>query len=199
MQDRNPLQPLVEELSLLPGVGQKSAMRMAFFMLSLPKERVAQFANVLTDVRNRIRYCKTCFNIGLESECEICLNTRRVPNTLCVVSDPRDVFAIERSGEFKGRYHVLGGLISPIDGIHPDALRLEELLDRVKTGHFEEVILALNSTIEGETTYYYLIDLLRPMQVNLTKLAYGLPIGANIDYADEMTLQKAIQGRMAAL
>ncbi len=195
MEDQNPLLGLIGQLSKLPGVGPKSAQRLSFFFLSLSQKEVANFASVLTDTRTRIRYCTSCFNISFQERCYICQNPKRHTQTLCVVAEPRDIFAIERTQEYKGRYHVLGGLISPIDGIHPEALRIAELLDRLKQEGVEEVIIALNSTIEGDATMHYLTHLLKDIPMKKSKLAYGLPVGADMDYTDELTLRKALLGR----
>lgn len=193
---KNPLGELVEQLSLLPGVGEKSAQRLAFFFLSLSKADVHRFSRVLSETREAIRYCELCFNISLAERCHICEDLERQHDVLCVVSEPKDVFSIERAGEFKGVYHVLGGLVSPLEGIHPEMLRVQELVDRLKQGRVSELIFAINSTVEGDTTILYLTQVLRPLGVKLSKLAYGLPMGADIDYTDELTLTKALQGRV---
>lgn len=195
MDDHNPLTGLIHQLSRLPGIGPRSAQRLAFFFLSLPKPDVAKFTDVLTHTRTHIKYCKRCFNLSFTEQCFICANPKRLPAQLCIVAEPRDLMALERTGEFKGHYHVLGGLISPIDGIHPDALRIPELMTRLRTEPIQELIVALNPTIEGDTTALYLSEMLREFQIPITKLAYGLPVGSDIDYADEMTLQKAFSGR----
>jgi recombination protein RecR len=195
METHNPLTHLVNQLSKFPGIGEKSAQRLAFFLLSISKGDVHKMAEAMTETRNNIRYCDTCFNISFTETCHVCANPKRDPSTLCVVASPKDLFAFERSGEFKGVYHVLGGLISPIDGIHPEMLRLEELLSRVRKGDIKEVILAINSTVEGDATTLYLSEVLSSLPLKITKLAYGLPVGADIDYADELTLQKALIGR----
>lgn len=191
----NPLSQLIEQLSLFPGVGEKSAQRMAFFLLSLPKEKVRKLGETIIDTREKIRYCDRCFNISLTPTCFICENPSRNVHQLCIVASPKDIFALEKSGEYKGLYHVLGGLLSPIDGIHPETLRLTELMHRCETETFQEIIFAINATIEGEATMLYLADLLTRYTIPITKLAYGLPVGADIDYADEITLQRALAGR----
>ena len=195
MDDQNPLTGLIQQLSKLPGVGPRSAQRLAFFFLSLPKPDVARFSDVLLHTRNAIQYCKHCFNLSFSDVCFVCSNPQRNQTQLCIVAEPRDLMALERTGEFKGRYHVLGGLISPIDGIHPDVLRIPELIRRLKDTPVQELIVALNPTIEGDTTALYLGSVLKDLNIPITKLAYGLPVGADIDYADEMTLQKAYMGR----
>jgi recombination protein RecR len=193
----NPLELLTEQLSKLPGVGAKSAQRLAFFLISLPTSQVNTFASVIKETRDRIKYCKICFNISFEEKCFICANPKRVTNQICVVSEPSDIYAIEKTNDFKGLYHVLGGLISPIDGVHPESLRLHELMVRVKTQQVEELILAINPSIEGDATALYLSKIFESQPVQLSKLAHGLPMGADIDYADELTLQKAFRGRTA--
>lgn len=179
----------------LPGIGEKSAQRLAFSFLSWPKSGVDTFSSVLTQTRHQIRYCKLCFNISFEETCVVCSDAMRDEKQLCVVCEPKDLFAIERAQCFKGRYHVLGGLISPIDGIHPEALRIQELIERLRGSAVTELILAINSTIEGEATVLYLSHLLAPFSLKITKLAHGLPMGSDIDYADEVTLQKSLLGR----
>lgn len=195
MAYESPLRPLIAELRQLPGIGEKSAQRLAFFLLSLPSASVEKMAKQMIKTRTEIRYCATCFNISLSEVCHICENPERDKELLCIVAEPRDIFALERTHEFKGLYHVLGGLISPIDGIHPDALRIPELLARLDEQPYKEIVLAINPTIEGDTTVLYLHSLLKKYTIPVTKLAYGLPVGADIDYADEMTLQKAFSGR----
>jgi recombination protein RecR len=193
----NPLLGLIAQLKKLPGVGEKSAQRMAFFMLSLSLSDVQNFAREIVDTRSRIRYCDTCYNISFEPRCYVCLDPKRDHSQLCVVSDPKDIFALERTGAINGVYHVLGGLISPLDGIHPEVLRIGELKQRLNTGAFKEVIFAINPTVEGDATTLYLNRVLEGCDVVVTKLAHGLPMGGDIDYADELTLQKAFQGRVA--
>jgi recombination protein RecR len=195
MEEQNPLTGVIEQLTKLPSIGQKSAQRLAFFFLSLSKAEVNQFAKTLVETRENIKYCTTCFNISFTPKCMVCCDFERNQSILCVVAQPKEIFAIERTHEFKGLYHVLGGLISPIDGMQPDMLRISELILRIKSGQFKEVILALNPTVEGETTALYLASCLKGYPISITKLAYGLPVGADIDYADDMTLQKALSGR----
>jgi recombination protein RecR len=186
---------LIQQLSKLPGVGQKSAQRLAFFMLSLPQGEVDTMAQVMKDTRQRIRYCSACYNISYSDACFVCSNPKRNTHQLCVVAEPRDVFAIEKTQEYKGLYHVLGGLISPIDGVHPEALRIAELIQRIKQGHISELIFAINPTIEGDATVLYLTHVFQSLPIQKTRLAYGLPVGSDMDYADEMTLRKALTGR----
>ena len=192
---QNPLSPLIAELEKLPGVGPKSAQRLAFFLLGQPSLEVKRLAETMVVTREKIRYCQQCYNISLESVCHICSNHSRNPKQLCIVAEPKDIFAIERSREFKGFYHVLGGLISPLDGIHPEALRIKELGSRLSTHAFDEVIFAIHPTVEGEATSLFLMQVLKPYQLKITRLSYGLPIGGDIDYADQLTLQSAFQGR----
>jgi len=187
---------LIEQLCALPGIGEKSAQRLAFHLISKSKEDISQFAEVLTQTRNSIQYCRTCFNIATQPLCYICCDEMRQKNILCIVSEPQDIVAIEKSQSYKGAYHVLGGLISPLDGVHPEALRIQELLERLKSSEVQEVILAINSTVEGDSTILYLESILNSLDIQLTKLAYGLPMGADIEYIDELTLQKAIHGRV---
>lgn len=195
MELNNPLSHLVQQLSKFPGVGEKSAQRLAFFLLSLPKEEVGKMAQAMVDTRNNIRYCDICFNISFQPRCYLCSDERRDRSMMCIVASPKDIVAFERSGEYKGVYHVLGGLLSPIDGIHPEMLRIEELVTRLRTGEVTEIILAINATVEGDTTCLYLSNMLSGLNISISKLAYGLPVGADIDYADELTLQKALTGR----
>lgn len=179
----------------MPGVGPKSAQRLAFFFLSLPENQVQTFSDTLIQTRKRIRYCERCFNITMSHKCHICLDENRDPKKLAVVAEPKDIFALERTKAFRGVYHVLGGVISPIDGVHPDVLRIKELYQRLDDEPIEEVILAINPTIEGDATVLYLSNTLKQRGVTITKLAHGLPMGSDIDYADDLTLQKAFMGR----
>ena len=195
MSTQNPISDLVEQLSKLPGIGPKSAQRLAFFLLSIPTPDVKKMASVMVQTRESIQYCKICFNISLESTCHVCSNPQRDQTQVCVVSQPKDIFAIERTGEYKGVYHVLGGLISPIDGIHPELLRISELISRLYTESVKELVLAINPTIEGDATVLYLSHVLKEFPIPKTKLAYGLPVGSDLDYADELTLRKALIGR----
>jgi len=191
----NPLSALIDQLSKLPGIGQKSAQRLAFFLLSLPTSDVKKMASVMVDTKEAIRYCDTCFNISTQQTCYICQDVGRDTKKLCVVAEPRDIFALERTHEYRGLYHVLGGLVSPLDGVHPDSLRVPELVNRIKYQQFDEIILAINPTIEGDATLLYLQEVFKPYTLTLSKLAYGLPAGSDIDYADELTLQRALLGR----
>ncbi|CAK9252029.1 unnamed protein product [Sphagnum jensenii] len=190
-----PLAKLIEEFQRFPGVGPKSAQRMAFFVLSMSKESVHDFAFALTDAKNRVKNCSRCFHLSSEDPCELCKNERRDRTTMCVVAESRDVIALERSREFKGTYHVLTGLISPLDGKGPDQLSVRELVNRVGVEEVKEVILAINPTIEGDATVLYLTRLLKPIGCRITRIAFGLPVGADLEYADDVTLSRAMEGR----
>jgi recombination protein RecR len=191
------VQDLIDELGRLPGVGPKSAQRIAFHLLNAEPADVRRLASVLVEVKEKVRFCVTCGNVAEEEECKICRDPRRDPSVLCVVEEPKDVIAIERTREFRGRYHVLGGAISPIDGIGPDELRIRELMPRLSDGTVTEVILATDPNLEGEATATYLTRLLKPMGLRVTRLASGLPVGGDLEYADEVTLGRAFEGRRA--
>ncbi len=190
----NPLTGLINELAKLPGIGQKSAQKLAFFFLTWSQNEIENFAEILIQTKKKIKYCHQCFNISFSENCSICSDINRNNEVLCIVAEPKDIFAIEKIG-YKGKYHVLGGLISPIDGIHPETLRLKELLDRIEKNQIKELIIAINSSIEGEATILYLQRLFKDFQINITRLAHGLPMGSEIDYIDEITLKKAFEGR----
>jgi recombination protein RecR len=189
------VQDLIDELGRLPGVGPKSAQRIAFHLLAADPVDVRRLAHVLVEVKERVRFCSVCGNVAEEDTCRICRDPRRDPAVLCVVEEPKDVVAIERTREYRGRYHVLGGAISPIDGIGPDELRIRELLPRLADGTVLEVILATDPNLEGEATATYLTRLLRPMGLRVSRLASGLPVGGDLEYADEVTLGRAFEGR----
>lgn len=209
-----PVQDLVEELGRLPGIGPKSAQRLAFHLLHIPADDARRLARAIVEARERISWCRRCFNLAAGELCRICADDRRDVALLCVVEDPRDIVAIERTGGFRGRYHVLQGAISPIEGIGPEQLRVKELLERVGTEGGErgggegiqrgggegiqEVILATNPNIEGEATALYLVRVLKPFGVYVTRLASGLPVGGDLEYADEVTLGRAFEGRRPA-
>lgn len=190
-----PLTKLTECFARLPGIGKKSAQRLAFHVLRMPKEEADAFANAILEAREKIGYCEICKNITDTPRCAICSDESRDRTTICVVEDPRDVIAIERTKEYHGLYHVLGGLISPMDGVGPESLFIKELLSRISDGEVKEVIMATNPTVEGEATAMYISRLLKPMGVKVTRLAYGIPVGGNLEYADEVTLYRAIEGR----
>ncbi|MBC3763366.1 recombination mediator RecR [Quadrisphaera oryzae] len=189
------VQDLIDELGRLPGVGPKSAQRLAFHLLAADEDEVARLVSALTEVKRRVRFCSVCGNVAQEEQCRICLDVRRDPTVLCVVEEPKDVVAIERTREFRGRYHVLGGAISPIEGVGPDDLRVRELLARLASGEVTEVILATDPNLEGEATATYLARMLKPMGLRVTRLASGLPVGGDLEYADEVTLGRAFEGR----
>lgn len=191
----NPLSNLINNLKKLPGVGDKSAQRIAFYILGMPVKEVENISNSMTYSRNSISYCDVCFNITLQSKCFVCNDQKRAVDNICIVAEPKDVFAIEKTGAYLGLYHVLGGVLSPLDGIQPESLRIKELIDRLKNGNFKEVFFAINPTVEGDSTVMYLSSILAPLNLKLTKLAFGLPMGSDIDYVDEITLTKAISLR----
>ena len=189
------VQELIDELGRLPGVGPKSAQRIAFHLLAAEPGEVERLANVLRQVKEQVRFCRTCGNVAEAETCRICLDPRRDPTVVCVVEEPKDVLAVERTREFRGRYHVLGGAISPIDGVGPDDLRIRELVARLSDGLITELILATDPNLEGEATATYLARLLAPLQLTVTRLASGLPVGGDLEYADEVTLGRALSGR----
>jgi recombination protein RecR len=189
------VQDLIDELGRLPGVGPKSAQRIAFHLLAAEAVDVRRLAQVLVEVKDRVKFCSVCGNVSEEETCRICRDPRRDPAVICVVEESKDVVAVERTREFRGRYHVLGGAISPIDGIGPDDLRIRELMGRLADGVVTEVILATDPNLEGEATATYLTRLLRPMGLRVTRLASGLPVGGDLEYADEVTLGRAFEGR----
>ncbi|PPK92907.1 DNA replication and repair protein RecR [Kineococcus xinjiangensis] len=189
------VQDLIDELGRLPGVGPKSAQRIAFHLLQADPADVQRLAHVLTEVKTRVRFCEVCGNVAEEARCRVCRDPRRDVSVICVVEESKDVVAIERTREFRGRYHVLGGAISPMEGVGPDDLRMRELLSRLSDGEVQEVILATDPNLEGEATATYLARLLRPMGLRVTRLASGLPVGGDLEYADEVTLGRAFAGR----
>lgn len=192
------VQDLIDELGRLPGVGPKSAQRIAFHLLQADPVDVRRLADVLLEVKAKVKFCSVCFNVSEDEQCRICRDPRRDPGVLCVVEEYKDVVAIERTREYRGRYHVLGGAISPIDGIGPDQLRIRELMTRLADGVVTEVILATDPNLEGEATATYLTRMLRVMDLRVTRLASGLPVGGDLEYADEVTLGRAFAGRRAA-
>jgi recombination protein RecR len=192
------VQDLIDELGHLPGVGPKGAQRIAFHLLQAEPADVRRLAEVLLEVKSRVRFCAVCFNVSEDEQCRICRDPRRDHTVLCVVEEYKDVVAIERTKEFHGRYHVLGGAISPIDGIGPDQLHITELFKRLSDGDITEVILATDPNLEGEATATYLTRMLTPLELRITRLASGLPVGGDLEYADEVTLGRAFAGRRAA-
>ncbi|MCY4163240.1 MAG: recombination mediator RecR [bacterium] len=189
------VQTLIDELGRLPGIGPKSAQRIAFHLLKLPSHETTQLAAAITEAKARVKFCQRCFNISEQDECELCSDHRRDPTLLCVVEEPRDIMALEKTREFRGRYHVLGGAISPIAGVGPEQLRISELLRRINNENVAEVICCTNPNIEGEATAMYLARLIEPLGVAVTRIASGLPVGGDLEYADELTLSRALEGR----
>jgi recombination protein RecR len=190
-----PVQDLIDELGRLPGVGPKSAQRIAFHLLKIDKPDALRLAQAIAEVKDRVSFCTRCFNVSETEECALCRDLGRDSRLLCVVEEPRDLVAVERTSEFKGRYHVLQGAISPIDGIGPESLKIRELLARLEPEGVEEVILCTNPNIEGEATAMYLARLLKPLGLRVTRIASGLPVGGDLEYADELTLGRALEGR----
>ncbi len=192
-----PLELLAEEFAKLPGIGIKSAQRLAYAIISRPAEEVERFANALLAAKRDIRFCTCCQNLTEQPLCPICADEERDHHIICVVESPKDVTALERTGEYRGVYHVLHGLISPIDGVTPEKLRIRELLNRLQDQSVQEVIMATNPTVEGDATAMYLAQLLEPLGVKVTRLAFGLPVGGTLEYADEVTLFRALENRTA--
>ncbi|MCL5110965.1 MAG: recombination mediator RecR [Chloroflexi bacterium] len=190
-----PVVRLIEELSKLPGIGPKTAQRLTFFLLRSPGEQARDLAQAIIEVKEKIGFCSTCFNITESDPCRICADPARDPSVICVVEEPLDILALERTRSFKGLYHVLHGAISPMDGIGPEDLRIRELLTRLQRDTVKEVILAVNPNLEGEATGMYLSRLIAPLGVKVTRLARGLPVGGDLEYADEVTLTRALEGR----
>lgn len=190
-----PIARLLEELERLPGIGPKSAQRLAYYILRSDPDVASRLADALVEVKRSIHFCAKCFNFAEAELCEICASSKRDSSVVCVVEEPRDVVAIERTGEFRGLYHVLQGAISPIDGIGPEQLRVRELIARIGEGGIEELIVATNPNVEGETTALYLARLVKPLGVKVTRIASGLPVGGDLEYADEVTLGRALEAR----
>ena len=190
-----PVQDLIDELGRMPGVGPKSAQRIAFHLLKLSREDALRLARAISEVKDKVAFCERCFNVSEGPLCSICIDERREPHVLCVVEEPRDIVAVEKTHEFRGRYHVLQGAISPIEGIGPDQLKVKELLTRLDPEGVTEVILCTNPNIEGEATAMYLARLLKPLGIRVTRIASGLPVGGDLEYADELTLGRALEGR----
>ncbi len=188
------LERAIDELSRLPGIGKKSAQRIVFYLLKLPTDEVRSLAKAIVDVKEKARYCSICFNITEEDPCPICTSNNRDKSTICVVEEANDVVALEKTGEYKGLYHVLGGSLSPLDGIGPDDLRIKELVNRV-SDDVEEVIIATNPSAEGEATALYIANLLKPKNIKISRIARGIPVGTDLEYADVITLLRAIEGR----
>jgi recombination protein RecR len=191
----DPLGKLIEQLQRLPGIGSKSAQRLAFHILKTPREEVERLADAMRDVKDRVTYCSTCSNITDVDPCYYCTESSRDHRIICVVEQPENVTAVEKTRDYKGVYHVLMGALSPLHGIGPDDLKIKELLTRVGNGSMDEVILATNPNVEGEATAIYLAKLLKPLGVRVTRIAMGVPVGSDLDYADEVTMQRAMEGR----
>jgi recombination protein RecR len=191
----DPIQSLINEFSKLPTVGPKTAARLVFYILNRPRNEAQSLAEAILAVKDKVRFCTVCFSLTETEPCDLCTDERRDATIICVVAEAKDIYAIERTGAFKGRYHVLGGLISPMDGIGAAQLRVKELIERIGSENPGEIILATNPNAEGEATALYLSRLLLPLHVAVSRLAYGLPIGGDLDYADEVTLAKALEGR----
>ena len=190
-----PLQKLVEQFERLPGIGSKTAQRLAYYVLNMPRQQAQEFSDAITDAHEKIRRCEVCCNFSDREQCPVCRSEVRDKSTICVVETPRDAAAVEGTGEYKGVYHVLHGVISPLNGIGPDQLTVKQLLARLNSGEVSEVIMATNPTVEGEATAMYLSRLLKPLGVRVTRLAYGIPVGGDIEYADDVTLARALEGR----
>lgn len=190
-----PIAKLIEAFTRLPGIGNKTAQRLAFYLLDMPQKEAEELAYAIINAKRSIRYCEVCCNITDKDKCSICSDAKRDESIICVVEDPRDVVAMEKTREFKGLYHVLHGAISPMDDIGPDEIRIKELLNRIRTGNIKEIILATNPNIEGEATAMYISKLIKPLGVKTTRIAHGVPVGGDLEYADEVTLMKALEGR----
>lgn len=195
MPAQNPLQRLITELTRLPGIGRKTAERLAFFILKEDERFARDLAEALIDVKRNMRFCRLCYNVSSEELCEICADPRRNQGLICVVEEPKDIWAIEKSGSFSGVYHVLMGALSPLDGIGPDKLRIRELLQRLQAGKVEELIVATDPNVEGDATALYIAKLVKPLGVLVSRIASGLPVGGDLEYADSVTLAKALSGR----
>ncbi|MEW6439973.1 MAG: recombination mediator RecR [bacterium] len=193
----DPISRLIQALTKLPGIGEKTASRLAFHILGSPEDYCRELAQAVLDVKQKIRLCSTCLNITEQDPCRICSDPARTDETLCVVEEPNDLYAIEKTGAFRGKYHVLHGVISPLDGIGPDEIHIEELLERLKGGRTQEVILATNPVVEGDATALYLSDRIRPLGVKVTRIARGIPVGGDLEYTDGATLTNALRGRQA--
>ena len=191
-----PLRELIEEFNKLPGIGNKTAQRLAFYVMNLPEEKSAKLANAIINAKKKIRYCSVCQNLSESEVCNICSNTARDHSIICVMESPRDIMQMERTNEYKGVYHVLHGAISPMDNITPDDIKIKELVARVAEGGIKEVIMATNPNLEGEATSMYISKLLKPFGVKVTKIAHGVPVGGELEFADEVTLGKALNWRV---
>lgn len=190
-----PIQDLIDAFRRLPGIGYKSAQRLAFHLLKAPAEEAHGLADAIVAAKEKVAICRTCFNVSEGEECSYCRDPKRDGSIVCVVEEPSDIAAVERTQEFRGRYHVLGGHISPMDGIGPDDLRIKDLVARIGRGEIKEIIVCTNPTVEGEATAVYLANLIKPLDVRVTRIASGLPVGGDLEYADEITLGRALEGR----
>ena len=190
-----PLARLIEEFQKFPGVGPKSAQRMAFYVLDMTEEAAAGLASTILEAKEKVKHCSQCFNLTAQDPCEICSDERRDRQTICVVAEARDLIALERTREYRGLYHVLTGLISPLEGRGPEQLTMRELINRLGSSAVKEIILAINPTVEGDATVLYLSGLIKPLGIKVTRIAFGLPVGADLEYADDMTLTRALEGR----
>ncbi|MGA9294097.1 MAG: recombination mediator RecR [Ignavibacteriaceae bacterium] len=196
MQIAEPLQTAIEELSKLPSIGKKTAQRLALHILKSDSQSVENLVKAIQELKTRLRFCSRCFNISVDELCEICKNQKRDNSVICIVEEASDVIAIEKTNEFNGMYHVLGGVLSPLSGIDPESLRIKELLKRFETEEIKEIILALNPDTEGETTSLYLAKLIKPLGIRVSRIARGLPIGGDLEFADEATISRAVTGRI---
>jgi len=196
LQIAQPLQVAVEELSKLPGIGKKTALRLALFILKSNKESVDQFIKSLSELKSKLRLCSRCFNLAEDELCQVCMSQKRDKSIICVVEEASDVIAIERTNEYNGLYHVLGGVLSPLSGIGPESLKIKELINRFNSENIKEVLLAINPDTEGETTTLYLGKLIKPLGIRVTRIARGLPIGGDLEFADEATIGRAVNGRI---
>lgn len=186
---------LIDQLKTLPGIGPKSAERIAFHLLKSNKDATAKLASAITELKNKIKYCSQCFNLSEKDLCDICDNSKRDKNIMCIVENPKDIHAIEKTRKYNGLYHVLLGKISPLDGIGPDKIKIKELLNRIEKQKPHEIIIATSSDVEGETTALYIAKLLKPMRIKVTRIAYGIPVGSSLEFADEITLMRSLEGR----
>ena len=197
MQIAEPLQILIDELNKLPSIGKKTAQRLALYILKNDREYVDRLTNAMIDVKEKIHFCSICFNLATEDTCTICANPKRDKSLICVVEEASDIIAIEKTNEYNGLYHVLGGVLNPLDGIGPETLKIAELINRIKDGGIKEIVLALNPDAEGDSTSLFLAKLILPYEIKITRIARGLPIGSNLEYADEATIGRAFLGRIS--
>ena len=197
MQIAEPIQILIDELNKLPSIGKKTAQRLALYMLKSDREYIDRLTSAMIDVKEKIHFCANCFNLATEEICTICANPKRDKSLICVVEEASDIIAIEKTNEYSGLYHVLGGVLNPLDGVGPETLKIAELIGRIKDGGIKEIVLALNPDAEGDSTSLFLAKLIAPYEIKLTRIARGLPIGSNLEYADEATIGRAFLGRIS--